>query len=62
MFLQGSWEWELRFLVHSVYSPLAMGSKPRDIKDNLLGIPLHFLIEKRGVLDSGVERSTGPVC
>ncbi len=61
--VQGSWECALRFLVYSVYSPTAMGSKPRDIKDhNLLGIPLHFLIETRGVMDSGVERSTGPVC
>lgn len=59
----GSWEHELHFLVYSVYSPLAMGSKLSDIKDdNLFGIPLHLLIEKRGVLDSGVERSTGPVC
>lgn len=60
---KGSWECEQCFLVYSVYSPLAMGSKPRDIKDdNLLGIPQHFLIERRGALDSGVERSTGPVC
>lgn len=49
--------------MYSVYSLPAMGSKLRDIKDdNLLGIPLHFLIEMRGVMDSGVERSTGPVC
>lgn len=61
--IEGSWECALRFLVYSVYSPPAMASKPRDIKDdNLLGIPLHFLIETRGVMDSGVERSTGPVC
>lgn len=59
----GSWECALRFLAYSVYSLPAMASKPGDIKDdNLLGIPLHFLIEMRGVLDSGVERSTGPVC
>lgn len=45
------------------YAPPAIGGKPGDIKDdNLLGIPLHFLIETRGVMDSGVERSTGPVC
>lgn len=61
--MQRSWECALRFLVYSVYAPPEMGSKPRDIKDdNLLGIPLHFLIETRGVMDSGVERSTGPVC
>lgn len=53
----------LSFLMFSVYSLPAVGSRPRDIKDdNLLGIPLHFLIETRGVMDSGVERSTGPVC
>lgn len=49
--------------MYSVYAPPAIGGKPGDIKDdNLLGIPLHFLIETRGVMDSGVERSTGPVC
>lgn len=38
-------------------------AKTRGIKDdNLLGIPPHFLIETRRVMDSGVERSTGPVC
>lgn len=53
----------LSFLMFSVYSLPAVDSRQRDIKDdNLLGIPLHFLIETRRVMDSGVERSTGPVC
>lgn len=51
------------YVVHSVYLLPSTAGKPTDIKDdNLLGIPLHFLIETRGVMDSGVERSTGPVC
>lgn len=45
-----------------IHQPATSG-KPGDIKDdNLLGIPPHFLIETRGVMDSGVAGSTGPVC
>lgn len=58
---RGSWE---RVFCCVLYIPSPQWrAKPRGIKDdNLLGIPLHFLIETRGVMDSGVERSTGPVC
>ena len=58
---QGSWE-------HGSWCFLYIGgpqrpANPKDIKDdNLLGIPLHFLIATRGVMDSGVDRSTGRVC
>lgn len=59
----GSWECALCLLMHSGYPPPAVDSKPRNLKDdNLFGIPQHFIIQMRGGLDSGVERSTGPVC
>lgn len=58
---QGSWE-RVFWCVPYIRGPQWL-AKPRGIKDdNLLGIPLHFLIETRGVTDSGVERSMGPVC
>lgn len=58
---QGSWEHASCCVLH-IRGPQWL-AKPRGIKDdNLLGIPPHFLIETRGVMDSRVERSTGPVC